>query len=129
MYIIQIAIIAIIAAILSVILKQYKPEYSVLVQIGAGIIIILLLVSTIIHITDNVDSLISSAGLNKNYTVILLKALGICIITQFASDTCKDAGETALSSKVEMAGKITVLALSLPLIKSVLELAVGLING
>lgn len=63
------------------------------------------------------------------YGLILFKALGICLITQLASDACRDAGEAALASKADLAGKVTLLVLALPLFQKIGELAVSLING
>ena len=58
-----------------------------------------------------------------------MKTLGICFLTQFAVDSCKDAGESALASKVELAGKVTVVVMALPLFQSIASTAVSLVGG
>ena len=62
------------------------------------------------------------------YVQILFKALGICLITQIACDACRDLGETAVASKVEAAGKISVLLISLPLFEQILAVVGSLIG-
>ena len=59
----------------------------------------------------------------------MFKTLGICFLAQFAADSCRDAGESALASKVELAGKISILVLSLPLFEDIAQTALGLIGG
>ena len=60
---------------------------------------------------------------------MLFKALGICYLTQFAADSCRDAGESALAVKAEIAGRIAVLLISLPLLSQVASTAMDLIGG
>lgn len=128
MNIIGIAGIALIAAVLSAMIKRYHQEYAILISIAAGIIIILEIFSNISPAIKQVSTLLSSAGLSSDYLGILLKSLGICFLAQFAADSCRDAGESALASKVELAGKIAIVILSLPLFESIAKTAVSLIG-
>lgn len=118
-----------IAAVIAVLLKQHKPEYAVILSIGAGTLIITMILSAIIPAIAEINSLINLSGIHEEYGKIIIKSLGICFITQFAADTCRDAKETALASKIETAGKIAVLLISLPMFKNIAELAVRLIEG
>jgi stage III sporulation protein AD len=129
MNIIAIAGIAIIAAILAAMMKRYHQEYSMVLSIGAGIIILFEIFANISPAFKQINTLLSSAGLSTEYIDILFKALGICFLAQFASDSCRDAGESALASKVELAGKIAIVILSLPLFEDIASTAVGLIGG
>lgn len=118
-----------VAAVIAVLLKQHKPEYAVILSIGAGILIITMILSAIIPALGEINSLINLSGIHEEYAKIIIKSLGICFITQFAADTCRDANETALASKIETAGKIAVLLISLPMFKNIADLAVRLIEG
>lgn len=129
MNIITIAGAAIIAAAISVLLKQYKPEYSVIINLGAGIVIFMLVVTAAAPIISQVQELIESTNLPSEYIVILFKCLGICFITQLAADVCRDSGAGSIATKVETAGKIAVLLQSLPLFKQILEVAKNLISA
>lgn len=60
---------------------------------------------------------------------MVVKATGVCLLTQLTADTCRDAGETALAGKAELAGRFVLLALAVPLFADVLELVTALING
>jgi stage III sporulation protein AD len=61
--------------------------------------------------------------------VILFKTLGLCFLAQFAADSCRDAGENALASKVELAGKLAIVILALPLFEKITSTALALIGG
>lgn len=128
MNIVIIASVALIAAVLSIVLKQYKPEYSLFISIAAGILILLSVIAVIEPIISFIGELTDMAGLEGVYGEVLIKALAICYITQLACDCCKDAGENAIAGKLQIAGKIAVLLIALPMFKSLVEIVTGLIN-
>ncbi|HEX2986405.1 MAG TPA: SpoIIIAC/SpoIIIAD family protein [Caproiciproducens sp.] len=128
MNIIGIAGIAIVAAIVAVMIKRYHQEYAIIISIAAGVVILFEIFANVIPAVKQINTLLSSAGLSSEYAGILFKALGICFLAQFAADSCRDAGEGALASKVELAGKIAIVVLSLPLFEDIAKTAVGLIG-
>jgi stage III sporulation protein AD len=121
--------VAIIAAVMAVLLRQYKQEYSLLIGLGAGIVILLYIIIKAQPVFSELNSLMSKSGISSAYAQILIKALGICFLTQLAADACKDSGETAIASKVELVGKFSILLLALPLFEQVAQLAVGLLSN
>lgn len=129
MNIVAIAGISVIAAILSVMMKRYHHEYSVIISICAGILILFEILANISPAVNQIHTLLDNAGISSEYAAILLKSLGICFLAQFAADSCRDAGESALASKVELAGKVSIVILSLPLFEKIASTAVGLIGG
>ena len=128
MEVIAICIVGIITAFLSVMLKKHNPEYSIAVGIAAGILIIGVLLEHITGAISHIRQLLVATKIPLEYIEILFKTLGICFLTQFASDVCKDAGETALSSKIETAGKVIILIISLPLFERITSIALELIE-
>lgn len=129
MNIVGIAGIAICAAVVAAMLRRYHQEYAVLVGIVAGIVILIEILTGIAPAVQQINRLLDAAGVSSQYAVILLKTLGICFLAQFAADACRDAGESALASKMELAGKISIVILSLPLFEQIAKTAVGLIGG
>ena len=75
-----------------------------------------------------IKSYIEAYGIETEYFKVALKALGIGYVTSFIADTCRDSGQTSLASKAELAGKTAIFVLSLPILVSVLNIAVGLIE-
>lgn len=120
--------IAVVSAIICVLISQYKPEYSVAVSIMCGAIIFFMIISNLSPAFDTLKELMQKANINSSYTKAIIKTLGICYVTQLACDSCKDAGQTAIANKVELAGKIFILLISLPIFNDLVSIAFSLMN-
>lgn len=118
----------ILTAVVTLFLKQYKPEYSLVLSAAAGCVVTVMLIAYVSAIKGELSEVFSATGIDGEILVIVFKAMGICYIVSFASDLCKDFGQTSLASKVEMAGKISVVILNIPLIKLIVESALELIG-
>lgn len=127
MDIISIAGLAIVAAILSLFLKNYRPEYGLLVAAGACVLLLLTLLPQFSQLFELISSYAQLSGLAPKLEPVL-KALGIAFIAQLASDLCKDCGENSLASKVELAGKCAILLVCVPLLNQLLTLITGLLK-
>lgn len=127
MDIIKIIGIGIMALIIVVIIRQYKPEFAMYVSIISGAIIIFMVIDKITGIITLLTNLSKKTGMNAEYLGILLKITGIAILTEFAVSICKDSGETAIASKVDFGGKIIVISMSIPIISALLELILKII--
>ena len=68
-------------------------------------------------------------GVGENHLGVVLRGAGICLVTQWAADTCRDAGDSALAGKAELTGRILLLLLAVPLYEQILTLIVGVVNG
>ena len=121
--------ICVICAILSLTLKRYDPELSLLAVIATGAAAAMIIITGISPAIGELKSIIDMAQISDTYSQILLKSLGICMLCRFASDACDDAGEKALGNKITLAGKAAVLMLTLPMIRSVAQTALKLISG
>ena len=121
MEIFKVITLAVSVTILSVILKQYKPEYSINISLVAGIIIFLSLSERIYDIYNFVDNLCSIINIDIKYINLLFKVTGIGYMCEFATAICNDAGETAMAFKIDMAGKITLIYLALPVFEELLN--------
>lgn len=126
--IIKVVCIAIISVFLCVIVRQYRAEYSLFIALGAGVIIWSMLSDTFSSAVESMTLMLSGTGVDSDYISIVFKALGICILTQIASDLCRDCGESALATKTELAGKIAILAVAMPMITSLAQISIELIN-
>ena len=122
MEIVKIIGVGFIALILIIIMKQYKPEFTMYISIIAGAIIIILSMGRISGIINLLTTFSRKAGINAEYLKILLKITGIAILTEFAVSICKDSGESAIANKIDFGGKIIVISMSIPIISALLEL-------
>ena len=121
MTIIQAAVLGITAEALAVQLKPLRQEYSVYLILAAGLVIGFLSISRLELILDTVRAIGSQIRVKNIYLGTLLKMVGITYIAEFASGICRDAGFSALGTQVEMFGKLSILAVSAPVLQALLE--------
>ena len=117
---------SIIIAFLSLLLKDKRREYSLALSIIGSAFIMLSALTLIFPVISSVNEFLSSTD-SENLKVVL-KALGVGDLSSFAADAIRDAGEISLASKIELYGKAGVIAVSFPLLKSLLSIAEGLLQ-
>lgn len=122
MEIMQIVIFGLISTIIIVMLRSYSPEIAVQASLAAGIIIFALIITRLSPILDFLKIYTSKANLDIQYLPVLIKIIGIAYITEFGAEVCKDAGENSIASKIELAGKVLIAILAVPIITTLLEL-------
>ena len=125
--VIKIIGIGLLALIIIVILKQYKPEFAIYVSMIAGVLILVLAIQKLTGIINLLQSLANKTYINKSFLSILLKITGIAFITEFAVSICSDAGEKAIARKIEIGSKVIIIAMSIPIITSLLELVIEIL--
>lgn len=127
MDVIKIIGIGLMALIIIVIIKQYKPEFAIYVSLIAGAIIIYFSLDKISAIINLLTTLSKKTGINAEYLGILLKITGIAILTEYAVSICKDSGENAIASKIDLGGKVIIISISVPIIYALLEVVMKII--
>lgn len=124
MQIFQIVGIGIVATILILVIKKHSPEIAIQVSILSGIVIFILVASKLSAVIDLLRNYADKANIKPAYFTTVLKITGIAYIAEFGAEVCKDAGEGSIASKIELAGKITIIVLSVPIITSLLDLII-----
>ena len=119
---------AIVAAVSALLLRRHNPQISLLISIAAGVIVLLSAVRDIALSADEISSVLGAAGISSQYIMILLKALGICFVTEFTCDTVSEAGMTSLSSNISFVGKLSVLMTAAPLYGELLSLITDMVK-
>ena len=125
--IIKIVGIGILALIVIIILKQYRPEFAMYISILAGIAILLIAMQRMGEVVTLIQSISERASINSKFLGILLKITGIAILTEFAVSICKDSGESAIASKIEIGSKVVIISMSIPIISSLLEVMLNML--
>ena len=122
MEIIKIIGIALIALIIIIMLKQYRPEYAIFISILTGVLILFLVMDRLTGIVNLIESIQDKFSINTKFIALLIKITGIAFLSEFAVSVCKDSGEAAIASKIEIGSKIIIISMSIPIISSLLEI-------
>lgn len=112
--------------VVSIVLKQYKPELSVLVNICGGLVIFMLAidgVSTLVSEFYSIENLTSQIEIVKP----IMKVLGVGYITEFTANLAEDSGNKSVASKIVLGGKVAICTLALPIIKQLINAIISLI--
>ena len=123
-----IAGVALFTAMGALLLRQYQPVYGLVLAAAGGTVLFLAALVALNNVYGDMQNTLEQMGLNREILQVLLKTLGICLLTQFGADLCRDAGETALAGQVELAGKLMALAAALPLIRQVAGAVTALVR-
>lgn|SRR5699024_10427310 len=127
MDIVQIVLIGIVATLLYIILKDINPSYAFFILLITSILIITIVIKQIGVIIQLLQSLGQQASVNPFYVETILKIIGIAYITELGANITKDAGLSSVASKIELAGKIFILLLAIPIISAVVEVILNFI--
>lgn len=119
---------AIVAAVLALLLRRQNPQFSLLVSVGAGVVLLMTVIREVVLTADEVRGILTAGGVSPEYIMILLKVIGICYLTEFTCDTVTEAGLISLSTNISFVGKITVLITALPLFRDILSTVSTMVN-
>ncbi len=128
MEIVKIVVIGILAGVLVIAIKQKQPEIGMQVSMVAGLIIFIYALDYLVTAVDYIKDIVSRYDIPYESITIVLKIIGIAYICEFAVQLLKDTGETSIASKVELAGRVFIIVLSLPIITSFMNMVLGLLE-
>ncbi|TGE34223.1 stage III sporulation protein AD [Desulfosporosinus sp. Sb-LF] len=123
----QIVGLALIVTVIGVVLKQIRPEIALQLTILASASIFILILSKIKVIVDLLQTLADQANISSYYLLIVLKIVGVAYLAEFGAQICRDAGESAIATKIELAAKVGVIVLAIPIIVAITESLVRLV--
>ena len=123
----KICMLAVLGVCAALTLKQWKSDLLPLLRVGMVLLFGFAALKAVTPALTYLTRLGETAGVTP-YAEVLLRALGIALLTQYAAEICRECGEGAAASGVEMTGKIEILLLALPLIDEILSLASNLLS-
>lgn len=127
MEMIQIVGIGLLASILILVLKEQKPVFAFLLATATGILIFLFLISKIGVILSTLEKVAASSGMESIYLKTVFKIIGISYIAEFGAQIVRDAGQESIASKIELAGKVLIMVLAVPIISIIIETVMKLL--
>lgn len=121
MNVMKISVLAIAGVLLAVMQKNSKNEYSTYIALGTTVIVFFYVVSKIEIIINSINQIQSYVNINETYIKALLKIVGITYISELTASICKDSGYSSVAGQVEMFGKLSILAISMPVMVALME--------
>lgn len=125
----QAAVIGITGVFLALQIKSVKPEYAVCLSVATGVLLLLLAVQKLEIVVESVRLIQASISIQTSYIQALLKIIGITYISEFAADICRDAGYSAVAGQIGIFARLSVLAVSMPIVTALLDTIRGFLGG
>ncbi|MCG0314552.1 MAG: stage III sporulation protein AD [Calditerricola sp.] len=127
MDIIQVVGVGLVATVLILILKEHKPLFAFSLTVFTGVMIFFLLVKQISAVIRVIERLAVQAEVNLIYLETILKIIGVAYIAEFGAQITRDAGQGAIATKIELAGKVLILVMAIPIVTVIIETVVKLL--
>lgn len=117
---------AIVVTIAIIVVRQTKPELAVLVGVAGSVVLFFYILDMLNQVFGVFEYILDSTSLDPELFVVLLKIVGIGYLTEFGANICSDSGNSAVASKILLAGKLAIFVLSIPIVKSLIEILAGI---
>ena len=121
MEIIRISVIGIAGIVLAILVKEAKPEYSFYLTFAAGIAILFFSAGRLSDLLGSIREIQQYLPIENTYMDLLLKMVGITYVGQFSASICRDAGYASVAGHIELFARLSVLAISMPILTALLE--------
>lgn len=129
MNVLKIIAVGTVGAVLSASLRTYRPEYGTMTAMATGLVIMAMMCDGLFSAVAAIREIIEKTGIDAEYFKITLKVIGISYVTQFAESVCRDSGENAIAEKLDAAGKVCIMALSVPIVSGFLDVIISLLSA
>lgn len=129
MSLISVLFAAVVVVLIIIWLREVNPGYAAILSMGACVMLMYFVISRLGQLESYIERLTSYASLDIAYIEIILRMIGVAYICRFTGDICRDAGYGAIAVQVEMAGRISLILMSMPVLMSVIDLVVAIVEG
>lgn len=121
MSVFQISVMGIITMLLALQLSEIRRDYALYLSLACCLVIFFYSLSKVQIVLDTVEQFASYVNLNHTYFTILIKIIGISYLSEFSADLCRDAGHGAIAGQILVFAKLSILAVSMPILTALLE--------
>lgn len=129
MDIVKIAMIGLAGVMLALMLRQQKSEYALYISLAAAVLILVFSVDRLAVVMETIRKIEEYIQIDSAMIKILIKMIGITYVAEFATGICRDAGFGTLGNQIEMFAKLSLMAVSVPILLALLETVEGLFGG
>ncbi|MBX6352919.1 MAG: stage III sporulation protein AD [Thermoflavifilum sp.] len=121
MHVLQLAGIGLVSTVLIVLIRPHAPQIAMLLGLVAGILLLIPVITNITTVISALSDLANAVQLDHGLMATVLKIIGLAYVIEFAAQVARDAQEGALASKIELAGKVGIVILAIPIITDVVQ--------
>ena len=116
------------AASMVLVLRQMHPQTAGLLSIAFGVLLVMMVLPGVQAYIETIRAFLSQLNLDTQYYRILLKAMGIVLVTQLAVQFCIDMDAPSIAKRAEFCGRIALLGVALPVFMTLTQMAVDVLR-
>ncbi len=120
--------IGVMGALLVLVLRDMRPEMALVVSLVTGVLILIPLVSKLAGVMSVMSDLATRAQISGGYLYTVVRVIGIAYVAEFGAQICRDAGAGSIAAKVELGGKLVILAMAAPIVTALVDMIVGILQ-
>ena len=120
--------IALIGVIVVILLKSAKPEFAIFATIATGVIMLIVLSTSLSQVISAFDKIVEKSGVDEGVFSAVLKIIGIGYLTEYSSSIATDAGCPSIAQKLQFGGKIVIFLTSISIVTSLIDVVSQLVN-
>ena len=126
--VISVCLIGVMSSVLSLMLKKDRPEFSLIISLSSGALILLLILPAARGAAEVLLNISDIAGISSEYISVIIKSCVIAMITGVCASTCRDAGNSSLAVKLEITGRVAIIILAVPVINTLFNVILSVIK-
>jgi len=127
MGIFQVIAVGILAAVLAITIKKQNPDMAILITIAATVLIFFMVLPMLTQTVSIVNYIGNLATGQSAYINLALRVIGVAYMAELGASVCNDAGETAIAAKIDMAARLIIMVMALPVLVDILQIITGLL--
>ena len=116
------------AASMILVLRQMQPQTAGLLSIAFGVLLVMMVLPGIQTYIESIREFLSELNLDTQYYRILLKAMGIVLVTQLAVQFCQEMDAPMIARRAEFCGQIALMGVALPVFMTLTRMAVDILR-
>ena len=124
---VRLCAVGILVAVISVVLHKWNPQFELPIKLSVAAVFIGLVLSLAAPLVTYVSGLLRESAASP-YATLVMRALGVAVLTETVGGICRECKEASVASYLEMAGRLEILILCLPLMEEILESVKGLLS-
>ena len=128
MDILKIIGVALVTLVATMLIRQIKPEFSVIIALVGGLIILFMIIDGLGSVISYFGEIVARTNIDSKFFGIILKVVGVGYLSEFSSNLCMDSGMSSIADKISLAGKVIIVVLSLPIISSLLDIVTEILK-
>ena len=115
-------------AVMVLILRQMNPQMAGILMAISGVLLIGMILPEIASFVESIKGFLNSLSMDEQYFRVLLKAMGIILVTQFAAQICRDLDAPSVAVRTELCGRIALLSVTVPVFMQLTDMAVSILK-